>query len=45
MGHGIPWNGALGLVVEDVDDGVSLVRLPYRAELVGNPVTGAANAR
>src|SRR5262245_32434196 len=41
MGHGIPWNGTLGLVVEDVEDGVSLVRLPYRPELVGNPVTGA----
>jgi uncharacterized protein (TIGR00369 family) len=37
----VPFNGALGLRLEDVEDGVALVRLPYRAELVGNPETGA----
>ena len=36
----VPLNAALGLTVVDFDLGVAVVRLPYRAELVGNPVTG-----
>jgi len=41
MVKAVPWNGAIGLVVEDIAEGVSFVRLPYRADLVGNPSTGA----
>jgi uncharacterized protein (TIGR00369 family) len=41
MVKGIPWNAALGFVVEDVAEGLSLIRLPYRPELTGNPATGA----
>jgi uncharacterized protein (TIGR00369 family) len=36
----VPFNAALRLSVEDFDDGVAIVRLPYRLELVGNPTTG-----
>jgi uncharacterized protein (TIGR00369 family) len=37
----IPFNAALGMRVEDAStDGWALMRLPYRAELVGNPETG-----
>jgi uncharacterized protein (TIGR00369 family) len=36
----IPFNRALGMAIEDADEGVAVVRLPYRAELVGNPATG-----
>ncbi len=41
MVKGVPWNGAIGLQVDDVGEGVSVVRLPYRPELVGNPATRA----
>lgn len=41
MVKGVPFNGALGLRVEDAEEGVALVRLPYRLDLVGNPATGA----
>src|SRR5262249_40681008 len=45
LGHvmvkGIPWNAALGFVVEDVAEGLSVLKLPYRPELTGNPATGA----
>ena len=41
MVKAIPWNAALGFVVEDVGEGLSIMRLPYNAELCGNPVTGA----
>jgi uncharacterized protein (TIGR00369 family) len=37
----IPFNKALDLRFEDADDGLAVTRLPYRAELVGNPATGA----
>ena len=38
---GIPFNVALGLSLEDASpDGWAVMRLPYRAELVGNPETG-----
>jgi uncharacterized protein (TIGR00369 family) len=38
---GVPFNLALGLRVEDASiDGVAAMRLPYRADLVGNPETG-----
>lgn len=37
----IPFNAALGLrVVDAADEGWAVLRLPYRAELVGNPETG-----
>jgi uncharacterized protein (TIGR00369 family) len=36
----VPFNAALGLAAEDYGEGFSVIRLPYRAELVGNPVTG-----
>lgn len=40
MVQAVPYNAALGLRVEDFEEGVSYLRLPYRAELVGNPATG-----
>jgi uncharacterized protein (TIGR00369 family) len=37
----IPFNVALGMRVEDASsDGWATMRLPYRADLVGNPATG-----
>jgi uncharacterized protein (TIGR00369 family) len=36
----IPHNRALDLRFEDFDEGIALLRLPYRADLVGNPETG-----
>jgi len=36
----VPFNRTLGLVIEDAEEGVVTVRLPYRPELVGNPETG-----
>ena len=40
MVRAIPFNVALGLRLEDAEDGVAVMRLPYREELVGNPQTG-----
>jgi uncharacterized protein (TIGR00369 family) len=40
MVRAIPFNVALGLTIEDADEGVATMRLPYRPELVGNPETG-----
>lgn len=36
----IPHNRALDLRFEDFGDGIALLRLPYRPDLVGNPETG-----
>lgn len=37
----VPHNRALGLVLLDFDrQGIALMKLPYRPELVGNPETG-----
>jgi uncharacterized protein (TIGR00369 family) len=36
----VPLNAALGLVVDDIDSGLAVMRLPYRDDLVGNPETG-----
>jgi uncharacterized protein (TIGR00369 family) len=36
----VPFNAALGLVAEDFEEGVAVVRLPYHDQLVGNPETG-----
>jgi uncharacterized protein (TIGR00369 family) len=40
MVQAVPYNAALGLKVEDIEVGVSYLRLPYRTELVGNRATG-----
>jgi uncharacterized protein (TIGR00369 family) len=40
MVRAIPFNVALGLRLDDAEDGVATMRLPYRADLVGNPETG-----
>jgi uncharacterized protein (TIGR00369 family) len=41
MVNTIPFNAALGMRVEDAStDGWAVMRLPYRADLVGNPDTG-----
>jgi uncharacterized protein (TIGR00369 family) len=40
MMRAIPFNVALGLSIEDAEEGVATLRLPYRADLVGNPETG-----
>jgi uncharacterized protein (TIGR00369 family) len=36
----VPHNRALGLAIELLDEGRARIRLPYRAELVGDPMTG-----
>jgi uncharacterized protein (TIGR00369 family) len=36
----VPFNRALGLEAVALDDGRARLRLPYRADLVGNPDTG-----
>jgi uncharacterized protein (TIGR00369 family) len=36
----VPHNRALGMVIEDMQPNVALFRLPYHANLVGNPDTG-----
>jgi uncharacterized protein (TIGR00369 family) len=36
----VPHNRALGLVIEKLDEARARLRLPYRAELVGNPENG-----
>ncbi len=36
----VPLNAALGLRVEDLAEDFASMRLPYRADLVGNPETG-----
>lgn len=36
----VPHNRSLGLVLEDLGDRAARFRLPYRADLVGNPDTG-----
>ena len=36
----VPHNLALGLTVESFEDGEARIRLPYSADLVGNPDTG-----
>jgi uncharacterized protein (TIGR00369 family) len=36
----VPLNAALGLRVEEAGEEGSVMRLPYRADLVGNPETG-----
>lgn len=36
----VPHNHALGIVIEAVEDRTARFRLPYRADLVGNPETG-----
>lgn len=38
--HNVPFNAALGLELVEAEDGLAAIRLPYRAELVGNPETG-----
>lgn len=40
MVSAVPYNSALGLLVADVGAGEATMRLPYRAELIGNPDTG-----
>ncbi len=40
MVDAIPFNVALGLAIEDAGEGMAVMRLPYRQELVGNPETG-----
>ena len=40
MVRAIPFNVALGLTIEDAEEGVATMRLPYRPDLVGNPETG-----
>ncbi|NCG21646.1 MAG: hotdog fold thioesterase [Rhodobacterales bacterium] len=37
----VPFNVALGIKVIDLRDSGCKMKLPYRADLVGNPVTGA----
>jgi uncharacterized protein (TIGR00369 family) len=36
----VPFNRALGVEVDTLGDGTARFRLPYRAELAGNPATG-----
>jgi uncharacterized protein (TIGR00369 family) len=36
----VPHNRALGMTVCDLSDGVAVLELPYRADLVGDPRTG-----
>lgn len=36
----VPFNRALGIEVDTLGDGTARLRLPYRAELVGNPDSG-----
>ena len=40
MVRAIPFNVALGITIEDAEEGIATLRLPYRADLVGNPETG-----
>lgn len=36
----VPHNAALGMVLHELGDARAEIRLPYRADLVGNPETG-----
>lgn len=37
---GVPLNAALGLSIVDFGEADAAMKLPYRADLVGNPITG-----
>jgi uncharacterized protein (TIGR00369 family) len=39
--HQIPFNKVLGLEVEELADGFARIRVPYRAELIGDPTRPA----
>jgi uncharacterized protein (TIGR00369 family) len=39
--HQIPFNKVLGLEVDELADGFARVRIPYRAELIGDPMRPA----
>jgi uncharacterized protein (TIGR00369 family) len=36
----VPFNAVLGMQVDELGDGTARFRLPYRADLIGNPDTG-----
>lgn len=37
----IPFNKMLGIQLEDISDGYALLKIPFRDELVGNPMLNA----
>ena len=38
----LPYSGALGMELQELDGGVAVIDMPYDERLIGDPRTGAA---